>query len=42
MGHNSTCEENYDMFFGETLEDQNNRSTHENSPLDLKNFIIST
>tara|TARA_Y100000996_G_scaffold72314_1_gene48695 strand:- start:2473 stop:4245 length:1773 start_codon:yes stop_codon:yes gene_type:complete len=33
-----TCEENYDMFFGETLYDQNNRSTHENSPLDWEKF----
>ena len=31
-------EENYDMFFGETLYDQNNRSTHENSPLDWEKF----
>ena len=26
------------MFFGETLYDQNNRSTHENSPLDWEKF----
>ncbi len=33
-----TCEENYDMFYGETIYDQNNNPQHIDSPLDWEKF----